>query len=49
MKTLSIVDYVYKYKYGQYNTVQPESTMYLFLKGENISIEFLPYSIELIR
>lgn len=49
MKILNVVDYVNKYKYGQNNIVQPESTMYLFLKGENISIEFLPYSIELIR
>ena len=49
MKSLSIVDYIDKYKYGQNNIVQPESTMYLFLKGENISIEFLSYSIELIR
>jgi hypothetical protein len=49
MKTLSIVDYINKYKYGEAKTVQPESTMFLFLKGENISIEFLPYSIELIR
>ena len=49
MKSLSIVDYIDKYKYGQTNIIQPESTMYLFLKGENISIEFLSYSIELIR
>ena len=53
-KALSIVDYANKYKYnntetGQYNTIQPESTMYLFLNGENIEINYLNFTIEVIR
>lgn len=31
------------------NIIQPESSMYLFLEGENINIEYLPNHIELIR
>jgi len=49
MKALNIMDYLYKYKYGNNNIIQSESSMYLFLKGENINIEFLNYIIEIIR
>jgi hypothetical protein len=49
MKTLSIIDYVNKYKYGENNIVHAESTLYLFLKGENIKIEFLSFNIEIVR
>jgi hypothetical protein len=53
-KALTIIDYIYKYKYNnneirQYNTIQPESTMYLFLNGENIKINYLNFIIEVIR
>jgi len=51
-KALRIVDYLHKYKRpcnGILDVVQPESTMYLFLKGEGIDIHFLPYNITIIR
>lgn len=54
-KALNIIDYLHKYTYKAKcnndidNVIHPESSMYLFLKGENIDINFLTYSIHVIR
>jgi len=61
LKVLSVIDYVHKYKINyietrwfpeptpEENIVQPESTFYKFLIGENISFEFLSNSVQVVR
>jgi hypothetical protein len=50
-KALNIVNYLHSYKHEviynniKVNIIHPESSMYIFLKGENININFLTYSI----